>query len=330
MKHPDDRLLKLMKRGVPNIMHNNQTYHLLGRGGEGNVYEYNNRAIKVYHDRHNTYNPDAVYYEIYIVRFLTDLGLQVAPMYDFNSNSGYVYSDLYDGDLDTWTKNACNVQTSASEDQWLSMIFQVAYTFMMMNMHNVLHNDPKPKNVFYVESKDTKSYALGDMVFNVPHNGWAFYVGDFSRALIVGYDDDVQNELQTGSSSTGDLYTDLQTKTDLYELSRILYRVMVNAIVKNYSMTEINDLVHQNMSDPIFKERIETVVKDITSNIHNHRLAQTTINRAHVYELLESGYIDPDKLQKRIPDLVLPSKKVRDILMSIQVVPLESLFSFYV
>lgn len=317
---PDDRLLISMRKGINRINYNKYTYRLLGRGGEGNVYEYHGHAIKVYRVD-NRYDPELVYHEIYVTDVLHDVGIQVVTIKEFDPIKAYAFSELYDNDLDYWAKTACQRDSAATEEQWMSMIFQVAHAFTMTNDLGVLHNDPKPKNIFYARSDNTVDYEYNKKKYSVNHNGYRFVLGDFSRSLIVGYD---EYKHLPGSSSTGDLYGDLRNKTDLYELSRLLYRVIVNATIKHYSSSEIRNRV-SHIKDAEFQARIKNVTTEIKNGMPA-KLIDRTIDRAYAYELVESDYLDYDSLSSRATDLVLPSEKVRKTLESVQRMTIDELF----
>jgi Protein kinase domain len=353
---PPDRLINLMKKGIKNIKYDNKTYKLLGRGGEGNVYEYNKTkqggiAIKVYRDNSVSFqNPEIIEREFYVMRFLNDIEqikdhIVDAKEYAHTDTEAYIFMDLYEGDLDKWAKLATQRDTVKSEEEWLSMIFQVVYTFMDINSRGVLHDDPKPKNIFYTytDLKDPNSdgkrvYSVNGKGFEIPFT-CRFALGDFSRVRVAEFDADIDEDLLPGHSGTPDLYYNLVHRTDLYELSRILYRVMVNAVMKAYSAEKIKNLVDTyTESDSDFKEKIEYMDKGIEQmNIEgkSNEIVSSMKNRmktrSYVYELIEADYLDKTKIMEISKDLVLPSQRVMDILGR-NMDPnesLETLFDFY-
>lgn len=339
----DPKLINLMKRGIKNIRFNNKNYKLLGRGGEGNVYIYdenNNIAIKVYHDG-KEFNSETVYREIYVVDFLRSIeqiGDHIVNLGEFieTENSAYIFSDLYDGDLDMWVKKATtkNSELSVTEDDWLSMIFQITFAFFDINSRGVLHNDSKPKNIFYKKENmniNINTYIINEKLFEISFK-YHFYLGDFSHVRIAGLDPDYDENLKLFVSGTADLIYDLTNRSDLYELSRILYRRLVNIVTSIYSNDNIENMIdNYSKIDPEFSERIKKNKENIISKLGNLTIGPRIIKRSNIYELIESNYITIDMVKEKDKNIVFPSKKVQELLEKI-IDPnesLETLFDFY-
>ena len=325
-----------MRKGIRNIKHNSTKYRLVGRGGEGNVYEYDsdsNLAIKVYRTDSICYtDPDTFEKEIYVIRFLKDLpqvSAHIVDIFDLvpcsapNEPRGYVMMELYDGDLDQWAKQATTKGTEVDEDHWISMIFQIVFAFTEINKNGILHGDSKPKNIFYTRRnlKDPntdgiRSYLLDGKVVEIKYDT-RFVLGDFSRVRIAELDPDYSKGL-AGLGGSEDMYFDLTHRSDLYELSRLLYRVMVNSALRTYSEQKVENLVkHHSEINPAFKTRILQTEQEIKNMAVPSHIENRMRLRMYLYELIESDYITQEMLRDADPQLVLPSERVQNILQNI-------------
>lgn len=332
----DIKLLNLMLKGVKNIHYKNKTHKLLGRGGEGNVYTFDKMAIKVY----SSTNADAILNELYIIDSLKSnpkIKSHISNVLDCGSNTQYTtdimycFMELYDGDLDRWVMNS--LYNPILEQEWMSMIFQVVYTFTIINESGVLHNDSKPKNIFYLDKKDTTihSYKWDNKTFEIPIR-YRFVIGDFGHSLIEESIDGLNKTYLLGSTGSGDLIFDLINRSDMFELSRILYRARVNIILKTYDMAEMDEMI-SSIQDLEFKNKIKCVDESIKKKFENSPVKTNLdriVNRAHIYELLEFGYISDSMLESKA-NIVFPSTKVQNILSDIMNmnINLSSLFDFF-
>lgn len=313
------KLLNLMLKGIKTINFNNKTYKLLGRGGESNVYSFDDFAVKVYK---SDLDISHISYEIYVIDSIRSdprIESHVVNIFNCNSNTeydspiSYCFMELYDGDLDRWVMDSL-YNLYKDDIVWLSMIFQVVYTMDIINSLNVLHNDSKPKNIFYKKQKlSNQTYEWHNKIFEVPIE-CRFVVGDFGHSLVP----DLKELYLPGSTGTGDLMYDLSNRSDLFELSRILYRARVNVVLKSYTEAEIKDMI-SNIQDQKFQSRLKCVDKDIKSkfssnppNININKI----MNRAHVYELIEFGYIKDSELESKA-NVLFPSLQVQNTLQDI-------------
>jgi len=338
----DGALLLSMRKGVHLIRYNNIEYKLLGRGGEANVYIVSPEvAIKVYR---YPVDSDTLYRELFItdalrsidglenhiVRFVSD------PITDLDTSITYMLMELYDGDLDKWA----DLTTNHTDDEWLSMLFQVTYSFLTMNGAGVLHGDPKPKNVFYKKhtSSSTSTVVVDGTEFSI-RSVYDFVIGDFSRARLAEFDPDISSVLLAGSSGTLDLYTDLVNRSDLYELSKIIHRAMVNILSRHYSHTQISDIVESHYkTDVSFKARIDGVRTDLKSVVLSGpqdsaaKIKQKMEYRAYLYALIEAERITVDDVKKFDKSVVFPSNRVIDILgrLTNPAETLKTLFFFFI
>lgn len=324
-----------MRKGIRNISLNNKEYKLLGRGGEANVYAFDldsNLAIKVYREDSICYtDPDIFEKEMYVIRFLKDLDQlsdHIVDVFDYvpcvTDNTlapkGYVFMELYDGDLDSWAREVTTKGNETTDDDWISMIFQITYAFLDLNSRGVLHADPKPKNIFYTKrnlkdpnSDGVRSYLIDGKSYEIPFNT-RFVLGDFSRVRIAEVDPDV-NDLLPGQAGTPDLYFDLIHRSDLYELSRLLYRAMVNSALKTFSNDKIENLVkHHAEHDESFGLRIKLTEDDIQKMKLPDSMKNRMRIRFYTYELIEANYLTQKQMMEANPDLILPSDRVQDIL----------------
>lgn len=337
MSSVNNKLLKLMRKGIRNISYDNKKYKLLGRGGEANVYAFDpdsNLAIKVYREDSICYSdPDIFAKEMYVIRFLKDIDQirdhivdaldYVACDSDNSGANGYIFMELYDGDLDSWARDATTRGTEATEDEWISMIFQISYAFMDLNSRGILHADPKPKNIFYTKRnlKDpnmdgNRSYLIDGKSYQIAFTT-RFVLGDFSRVRIADVDPDL-GDLLPGQAGTPDLYYDLTHRADLYELSRLLYRVMVNSVLRSMSHDKIENLVkHYAEIDKEFDSNIKNTENDIMNMDLPDSIKDRMKIRSYTYELIESDYITQEQMLEADPNLILPSKKVYDLLAKV-------------
>ena len=139
-------------------------------------------------------------------------------------------------------------------------------------------------------------------------------LGDFSRVRIAEIDPDV-DDLLPGQAGTPDLYFDLMHRSDLYELSRLLYRVMVNSVSKTFSNDKIENLVkHHAEKDEVFGLRIKLTEDDIQKMNLPDSMKNRMRLRFYTYELIEANYLTQKQMMEANPDLALPSDRVQDIL----------------
>jgi hypothetical protein len=385
----DDRLLTYMKRGFADINYKGDHFLLLGRGGEANVYSLGMNSdigIKVYRDNTVVYkNPEIFFREIFVIdnlRQVDQLRDHIVNVIDYNTkNVMYMLMEVYNGDLSYWAFYTYNniglsrkryneiPNMEKTEEEWLSMIFQVTYIFTELNSRGVLHDDTKPKNIFfldnvYVKNKMrylsgnnndnndnnvndfipmTKKYYINGTVFEIPFK-YRFIVGDFSRVRIADYDPDVDKNLLPGHGGGPDIYENFVNKTDLYELSRIVYRVMVDIMEKYYNMNNIRESVdNYSKTDPKFKQNIENETKRIKRDfIYDaapdvvEKMREKMILRSHMYILIEFEYITREHIQKIIEDnevyFTMPSQRVLNILKRVNDPneTMETLFDFFI
>ena len=159
----DPALIELMRKGIKNINHNDTTFRMIGKGGEALIYKYDDdTAIKIYH----TAELKTVRREAYITSVLKSIDqisdhiIELKCVEETNDIL-HAQMELNDGDLNVWTTLATNRETVASEDDWLSMIFQMTFALYDINDRGVVHNDPKPKNMLYkVANIKNKTYKI--------------------------------------------------------------------------------------------------------------------------------------------------------------------------
>jgi serine/threonine protein kinase len=341
-----------MRKGIRNIKFDGREYKLLGRGGEANVYsldEESNLAIKVYRSNSICYTDPGVFAkEMYVIRFLKDIEqiqdhvVDVLDEIPCDSNTGksngFVFMELYDGDLDSWARDSTTRGREVGEDEWVSMIFQVAYAFMDLNSRGVIHGDPKPKNIFYTNrnlrdpnADGVRSYLIEGKSYQIPFNT-RYVLGDFSRVRVAEFDLDLDDMLQ-GQSGTPDLYFDLTHRSDLYELSRLLYRVMVNTVLKTYSKEKIENLIkHHSDIDKKFEQKIAVTKQEIQEIDTSHKIKDRMLLRFYAYELIEGEYITQDQLLRDDLNLILPSERVQQLLRSVSDpnIEFETLFESFI
>ena len=208
--------------------------------------------------------------------------------------------------------NKYNLSLDEIDNEWLSMIFQIAYSFTIINNLNILHNDAKPKNILYNIIKNNthnyklekEEYTIKNKKYIVPIN-FLFKLTDFGNVQIKNCRNEYSNE---------ELLDKIHKRVDLYELSRIIYRTIVTYI-KN-ELTTIEELENViNSIDDKYKEysineknRIDKEMKNFSENVKNNHLL-----RSLLYYSIENNLINVDEYIKKY-NMILPSEKVINIL----------------
>ena len=308
----DPKLLRILKTGNRIVRFNGKTYELLGRGGEANVYTYDKKhAIKVYRSPScDLYNFSKEMYALQTLADIPQLSDHVIKVEHYEPCQ-YVLMNVYDGDLDSWGKIATTRGTEATDNEWIAMIFQVAYAFFDLNSRGVLHADPKPKNIFYkkCDKFEEHSYMFDGNAYKIGYNT-IFALGDFSRVRIAELDPD-HSKLLPGQSGTEDLYDDLVNHTDLYELSRLLYRLQVNSMLKNFPKDVIEEMVlSYETRDEEFKNKKAMTEKDIQDMNLPENIKIKMRDRFYAYALIEANIITIDRIMQYDEKIIFPSKIV--------------------
>lgn len=366
VKKLDDTLLTYMKRGYADIKYKNNKYMLLGKGGEANIYSIdipNRIAIKVYRDNTVVYkNPEILYREKFVIETLREVDQLkdhiVNTMYYNTEGIKYIIMELYENDLPVWAAGTRDIpRNDKTEADWLSMIFQITYIFTDINSRGILHDDTKPKNIFFTtdirnieniyknenSNVPMKKYNINGTIFEIPFK-YRFVLGDFSRVRIAEYDPDIDNNLLPGHNGGPDIYENFVNKTDLYELSRFFFRIFVDFTEKFYDRTLIIELVNSNCKkDPVFKQRIENVIIGINNNVRPNvppdvaeNIREKMIFRSYIYELIEFNYLKREIIQetikKYLPSFVIPSERVINLIKRVNDPneTMETLFDFFI
>ena len=310
----DNKLIDQLLNQPKDKTINNNKYEYVGKGGDGIIYKFNDRVLKIY----TKINQDSIMKEFYIVGLLQELdkinkNIVHIDDYYLSLNNPVMVMELLDGNLGDWCdkiiKNPDQLSDEAYDTMWLSMIFQVAYGFMYLNKLKILHNDPKPKNVLYKKQQiDSNNEYTLNKVYKVPTT-YVFKIADFGAVQIVGSS---HNKM-----SDQEIYEAIKNRSDLNELSKIILRTLVNYAKKYYTLKDMNKYVNSNEE---FKNYAKTLLNAIESDDYMKQLPKNVKNnyilRGLLYYGYENGILDMSEISNK-ESLKMPSDKVMQILKSL-------------
>ena len=293
-------------------------YRYISKGGEGLIYEYDNKIIKIY----VKYNINIVIKEFYVIGLFNELDIELnrniitMDKYYLSTKNPVLIMEKMDGTLDEWIniiiKN--NKLTKVEVDNlWLSMIFQITYGTYVLNKLNILHNDMTTKNILYKINKKpvSKKYIINGISYDVPET-YIFKIADFGKVQIL--------YTSLNILSDREIKDRIDKHSDLYELSRIIYRIFVN-----YSSSFDFDIIESNAEFKKYrmfkKNEINEKMKNYPESIKNKML-----NRSLIYYAIENDIIDKNEIIKK-HSLILPSSKVIKILDSL--IGTQNVFSLF-
>ncbi|AYV77588.1 MAG: serine/threonine protein kinase [Dasosvirus sp.] len=290
---------------------NNILYRFLGKGGDGTVYlisfEGDERAVKIYKNAHL----DQIIKEFYITGLLQEMdkvNFNIIKMYHYylSFSRPVMVMEIMSGTLSDWTKTIINnkiISTSEIDMYWVSMIFQVTYSLMTINTYNILHNDAKPKNILFKNNKqnELREYILPNgKKYSVPVP-YIFKISDFSKAQIIG------SKLNNMTDQT--IKTNILNRYDIYELSHILDRILVDYLILDYKLSDIQNMMDKQMQDVYRK--MNDQFKSLPEKIRNRLLL-----RGMIYYLIDHQMINTQELIKK-HNLIFPSKSVQELLRNL-------------
>lgn len=294
--------------------HQNQTidnikYVFIGKGGDGVIYliEKTNEIIKIYTKK----QLDLVIRELYVLNLTKDLSNEskfnnnIIKIDKYNLLLDYpiIYLPVMNGNLVEWCMKVNHEYDNQKnyDKLWYSMIFQVAYGLCYLNGLNILHNDAKPKNILYQKQKPIiNTYIINDKTYDVDMT-YVFYVADFGAVQILG---SKQNIL-----SDNEIRKSLLNKQDLYELSKLIVRILVDFALKTYDIESLLKIDKTNYYTIIQKD----FDNDKSLKSLPEKIKKNMMKRALLYYFIENNIIDKYELAKK-NKFMLPSNKIMTIL----------------
>lgn len=321
----NDYIVSKLMDGLKDHIINDKKYIYLGKGGNGVIYQYEDKAIKIY----TKYHKDSVFKEFYLVGLLQELN-------NINRNVIHIYGyyltlekpvmvmEIMDGDLSKWCHIMVheNLSKERYDAEWTSMIFQVVYGFTYLNKMNILHNDPKPKNILYKKRENIKfiEYQINNKKYRVPVS-CTFKIADFGEVQIIG---STLNKM-----SDTKIIDNIRNRTDLYELSRLIYRLLIDYAKNYYTIGDLDRIASDNNDFNKYKnEQIEYINSNEQLNNLPRRIKDSFLLRSLLYYCIENGIIDRNNIISKA-SLHLPSKNIDHILDNLTNLKYENVFDLF-
>jgi hypothetical protein len=317
IKIDDILIAKLLSKRADHTI-NNKKYQYIGKGGDGVIYRLNDRAIKIY----LKYDINSIVKDFYVVGILQELKkinmnvIQIDNYYLSLSNPVMIMKYMT-GDLSKWSTEMIQNKESLSDDEleknWLSMIFQVSYGFRFLNKIGILHNDGKPKNIMYEKtdivnySKDKyKNYTINGKEYKIPIN-YIFKIADFGAVQLKGSSLNKLSDFEISSA--------IEKREDLRELSRIIFRLLVDFANRTYNLKDILRYVEK---DNAYKIYYKEQKRDISEKLktYSRKVKDRFLFRSLLYYGLENNVLDQSVIINKF-SLIMPSKKVLKLLDSL-------------
>ncbi len=316
---------QLTKTRYDQIIENKQ-YKFIGKGGDGVIYSFDDIIIKIY----TRFDMDLIFKEFYVVGLLQEvdsinLNIIIVYRYYLSLSNPVLLMEKMDGNLSTWSdamiRNAYNMSNNELEISWLSMIFQVSYGFVFLNQLRVLHNDAKPKNVLFLKQNEIyHNYQINNKTYKIPINN-LFKIADFGAIQIIGSTLNKMSDME--------IQQKIDNRSDLKELSRIIFRLMVDYAKKTYDIKTINPYIEKNDD---FRKYRDVQIKEIEMNPGLKKLPQQQKNnyllRSLLYYGLENKIIDQSDIIIK-NRLIMPSDKVLRTLDALIDITNEKLFDTF-
>jgi serine/threonine protein kinase len=305
-------------------------YYYVGKGGDGVIYRLNDEIIKIY----TKIEMNIIIKEFYIFGLLRELkaiNKNVVHMdkYYLALSNPVIIMELMDGDLAKWcdmmVKNTDeyikNMTNDEFDTQWLGMIFQVTYGLMFLNRLNILHTDTKSKNILYKKSYSetvNDDYTVNSITYTIPST-YKFKISDFGAIQIVGSS---SNRL-----TDNEIIDRIKKRDDLYELSRILYRIIVNHGINDYTWLHISKIIDQ---DKKHKEYHDTQKEHIDKELSHfpQKIRDRMLLRSMIYYSIENDLIHKNEIIKK-HSLRMPSSKVSDVLNKLTDPNIKNIFDLF-
>jgi citrate lyase alpha subunit len=119
----------------------------------------------------------------------------------------------------------------------------------------------------------------------------------------------------------------IKNRTDLYELSRILHRIIVNYGVNDYDWKSINEYLKKNKS---YKEFHDQQKKSITEELSHmpQKIQDRMLLRSLIYHAIEHNIIDKMEIITK-HSLRMPSDKVVSVLDRLTDLDVKNVFELF-
>jgi len=306
---------------------NNEFYKYLGKGGDGVVYLFGKYVVKIYAKIIINY----ILKEFYVVGLLQELDAinkNIIHVYKYylSLNNPVIIMEYMKGDLTEWCDdmvvNKYNLSKNELDLTWMSMIFQVTYGIMFINRLGILHSDATPKNILYntstSEKNSAKIYKVNNTGFRIPFN-YVFKIADFGRIQILG---STLNE-----ETTEEIKVKLKSRNDLYGLSRVLHRVLVNYGRNDYNWNKINSMVNSSEKFKQYKNESYEKLKNQCAHL-SQQTKNILLLRSLIYYAIENDVIDKNEIIEKY-SLVWPSDNVLNTLDGLTNSNIENVFDLF-
>ncbi len=302
-------------------------FKYLGKGSEGLVFSCAGKVVKIY----TRFKMNGILKEFYVVGLLQEIDkinknvIQIDKYY-LSTSHPVMIMEMMDGDFSEWCDmmitNKQNFNDRELEILWLSAIFQITYGFMFLNKLKIIHCDTKPRNILYSRSDSLNThnrYVVGNQSFDVPMNHYIFKIADFGSVQILG------STLNTMEDKKIQEYID--NRGDLYDLSRIWYRVLVDYCRNSYGWNQIRPIMDSNPEYKRYhddqKTKLDNELRHLPQNTRDKMLL-----RAMIYHGIENNFINEDDIIAK-HSLVKPPKLVMGVLDGLVNMNIKNVFDLF-
>lgn len=299
-------------------------FKYIGKGSEGIVYSCNNRIVKIY----TRFTLDSIVKEFYVVGMLQELdginnNVVHVDNYYLSLSNPVIIMEPMKGDLLEWCQGIVNnkkMDQKHLDDAWISMIFQVTYGFMFLNSLGIVHFDTKPRNIMYIDSDNIdREYCVKNTIsYRVPQQT-IFKIIDFGSVQILGSTLNRMND--------DEIRKRINTRSDLYDLSRITYTILLGYVKDDYGWKEVEELMKNNENYRQYRQDHELKLKKEIGHIPQ-KVRDNMLLKALIYYGIENDIIDKKEvIQKH--GLIWPSIKVTTILDQLMDPSVKNVFDLF-
>lgn len=337
-KYINDELLNTLIIKKSDHMHNNIEYKYIGKGYEAVVYYFIYHGIQKVLKIYILDNPSQAIREFYVIGFLNDLmkldnntnkydNIIKIDNYYLSYKKPIMLMEKLDGDLTNWGTMMMNTNTNIIDNDtydtmWLSMLFQVAYGITIINRLGILHYDLNIGNIMYLKNdnkgKSYEKYTINDGEYTIPTN-YIFKLGDFSWGQIIGS--------KLNDITDTEIENEINNRSDLYEVSRILFRFLVNHGLRDYGWNTISNILKTNREFRHYHDNLKTSIydefKDSHIGIKNKKLL-----RGLLYHAIETNLIDSNEIIRK-HNMRMPSNKVIYVLDNLLNPEIKNVFDLF-
>lgn len=304
------------------------TYYYLGKGGEGVIYRLDDIVIKIY-TKIEMNNIVKEFYTFGLLKELKQINKNVINIdrYYLSLSNPVLLMELMDGDLAKWCTimlenkqdSIKNLTDESFDELWLGMIFQVTFGLMFLNHLNILHTDTKSKNILYKKTNALyDDYVIAGKTYTVPFK-YIFKIADFGAIQILG--------LGSNKIFDEEILERIKKREDLYELSRILYRIIVNYGINDYNWFHINELLKK---DNLYREYRDKQRDKLNKDLSHmpQKIRDKMLLRSLIYYAIENNIIKSEEIITK-HSLRMPSSKVSNILDKLTDVNIKNVFDLF-